>query len=457
MEVNAYFENIKSVLIDEIAQAKERIYVAVAWFTDTDLLNALVERTENGVHVKLLLLDDEINAERGVDVTLLEKNSDVFLIPSVSGESIMHNKFCVIDSKTAISGSYNWTRRAQHNDENITVIKGDYQTCFQFISQFNRLVEKYHGGQEEEPLDTGKVVKRLELIKNLIALEEESEIPKHVAKLEAIDGSGELAQLTRLLRSEQWIEGLAVINELLKNLSQLIIYTDPRVAAVKLELKNLEIQIIALREEMVETEKLINQFLIAHNSSLGQLILEILRIKKDRLNEMDSSEFESEREEANRDYDEYRDQAEEISHLDIQELNEQEERELKKMYKQAAMLCHPDKVNEELKTQAELIFKELNEANSKNDIARVKEILDDLKNNRFTSRTDEINEYQQLISRKTSLERKRNQLLHELREMKEAKTYQTILDIDDWNAYFNSTKEALEKELELLKTTPTAI
>lgn len=457
MEVDAYFDNIKSVIIDEISQAKEKIYVAVAWFTDADLLKALVERTENGVHVKLLLLDDEINAGRGVDVTLLEKNRDVYLIPSVSGESIMHNKFCIIDSRTAISGSYNWTRRAQHNDENITVIKGDYETCFQFISQFNRLVEKYHGVVETEPVDTGKLLKRLELIKSLIALEEEHEIPKHVAKLEAYKDSEAVENVILHLRSENWSEAVAVISDLLSSLSQLTMYVDPRVAALKLELKNLEIQIIALREEMVETEKFINQFLIAHNTRLGHLILQILRIRKERLERMDDPDFEKEREEARTDYEEYQGQTEEIDRLDIRELDEDAQRELKKLYKQAAMLCHPDKVSENLKDQAELIFKELNEANSKNDVGRVKEILEDLKNNRFTSKTDDENEYELLMNRKSVLERKRNQLLSELRDMKEADTYRTILGIEDWNTYFSSRKEELEKELQHLKTNAQAL
>ncbi|HYN79679.1 MAG TPA: phospholipase D-like domain-containing protein [Lamprocystis sp. (in: g-proteobacteria)] len=43
----------------------------------------------------------------------------------------MHHKFCVIDRATVIIGSYNWTKRAQANDESITVIAasdGDLET-----------------------------------------------------------------------------------------------------------------------------------------------------------------------------------------------------------------------------------------------------------------------------------------------------------------------------------------
>ena len=34
----------------------------------------------------------------------------------------MHNKYCIIDNDTVITGSYNWTTAAEtKNDENITI------------------------------------------------------------------------------------------------------------------------------------------------------------------------------------------------------------------------------------------------------------------------------------------------------------------------------------------------
>jgi phosphatidylserine/phosphatidylglycerophosphate/cardiolipin synthase-like enzyme len=39
----------------------------------------------------------------------------------------MHNKFCVIDYETVITGSYNWTRQAAINEENIVVFKDKKQ------------------------------------------------------------------------------------------------------------------------------------------------------------------------------------------------------------------------------------------------------------------------------------------------------------------------------------------
>ena len=64
----------------------------------------------------------------------LEK-ANVCAYPYEEGDQLMHHKFCVIDRSTVITGSYNWSFRAQENEENITVITATY-----FIILLNRWV-----------------------------------------------------------------------------------------------------------------------------------------------------------------------------------------------------------------------------------------------------------------------------------------------------------------------------
>ena len=40
-----------------------------------------------------------------------------------SFSKLMHHKFCVIDLKKVIHGSYNWTNKAQYNNETISLIE----------------------------------------------------------------------------------------------------------------------------------------------------------------------------------------------------------------------------------------------------------------------------------------------------------------------------------------------
>ena len=41
--------------------------------------------------------------------------------PNGKYQNIMHHKFCVIDLKTVIHGSYNWTNKARWNKETISI------------------------------------------------------------------------------------------------------------------------------------------------------------------------------------------------------------------------------------------------------------------------------------------------------------------------------------------------
>jgi len=53
--------------------------------------------------------------------------------------NIMHYKFCVIDSKTVIEGSYNWTKKAQYNNEHITITSNNYEFAEKFAERFIKL------------------------------------------------------------------------------------------------------------------------------------------------------------------------------------------------------------------------------------------------------------------------------------------------------------------------------
>ena len=60
METEAIFENIADKIGEEISNAKSSIYIAVAWFTNKQLFNKLVERANNGCSVFLMVSNDLI-------------------------------------------------------------------------------------------------------------------------------------------------------------------------------------------------------------------------------------------------------------------------------------------------------------------------------------------------------------------------------------------------------------
>ncbi|EGT2203407.1 DUF1669 domain-containing protein [Clostridioides difficile] len=122
VEVKVTFENIQEEIIKEIRKAKYIIWVAVAWFTDRVLFDELIKKKQEGVNVQVIVIDDEINRNSGLNYeehfeTQRKRKFGVF------GENILHHKFCVIDLNTVIHGSYNWSKKAQYNDESIDILK----------------------------------------------------------------------------------------------------------------------------------------------------------------------------------------------------------------------------------------------------------------------------------------------------------------------------------------------
>ncbi len=130
------FENIKDFISGEINKAKYIIWIAVAWFTDRDLANLLYKKSKQGLNIQIVLNDDEINS---VLKEKLKNHFEVFLAPSNDKFSkLMHNKFCVIDLEKVIHGSYNWTNKAQYNNETISIIDSRLEAK-KFANQFLKI------------------------------------------------------------------------------------------------------------------------------------------------------------------------------------------------------------------------------------------------------------------------------------------------------------------------------
>jgi hypothetical protein len=117
IEVEVHFEDIQKQIIEQIKLAKFSIWVAVAWFTDKTLMRELYDKKQSGVNIRLVVLDDDIN--NGFEYekyfeTKRTKKTGIY-------ENIMHHKFCIIDLRTVVHGSYNWTTKAKWNKETISI------------------------------------------------------------------------------------------------------------------------------------------------------------------------------------------------------------------------------------------------------------------------------------------------------------------------------------------------
>lgn len=121
LKLEAKFENIQQRIIEEIDKAEFLIWIAVAWFTDRDIALKLYEKKKQGINIEIIVIDDEINNK--VAYKIYKYFNVIKVLPSGKYKNIMHHKFCVIDLKKVIHGSYNWSVKAQYNNETVSIIE----------------------------------------------------------------------------------------------------------------------------------------------------------------------------------------------------------------------------------------------------------------------------------------------------------------------------------------------
>lgn len=138
-KIEQHSKNIKQQILAELLKAKSSIYLSVAWFTDHGLYNALYEKASEGIRINVLINDDEINNR--LDFTqLMFIGANVYKIK----ETLMHDKSCIIDKKTIITGSFNWTYNASNNNiEKITIIREEGELAERNVYEFEEIIKDY--------------------------------------------------------------------------------------------------------------------------------------------------------------------------------------------------------------------------------------------------------------------------------------------------------------------------
>lgn len=123
-DVDVFFsldDDPEAVIINAISQAKESIDIAMYYFTDREIAQAVLAAHKRGVKIRIYLDKSQVKGKYSKSRYLLKKGIKDIRISS--NNYIMHNKFAIIDDKIVITGSYNWTASAsERNDENLLII-----------------------------------------------------------------------------------------------------------------------------------------------------------------------------------------------------------------------------------------------------------------------------------------------------------------------------------------------
>lgn len=86
-----------------------------------------------GIQIRLICNDDNKNNFHTNSI------ENIYKVKSSSG-GLMHNKFCIIDNETLITGSYNWSQNAHKHYENIRISENEFPSILRYKNEFENLI-----------------------------------------------------------------------------------------------------------------------------------------------------------------------------------------------------------------------------------------------------------------------------------------------------------------------------
>jgi hypothetical protein len=298
-----------------------------------------------------------------------------------------------------------------------------------------------------------EIIKRLEIISNAIAIEEDDLITMQLLKLKTLALDTQVQHIVDLIEAKQFENISYLIQHYKQHHKGIVSFEQDAIYGLKYELKVLENLLNRLTTQKNEYERQLHEFNAEYVLRLGTLLEQILRLRFYHYARMvkEQPELSAEADEAKRQYETFKQSSSEQMQNLPNSLTEEQKKELKRLYRKASRLSHPDVVSDEFKQQGEQIFKVLNEAYRQQNLIRVKEIALALESGQsFGIASDTVNN-KVLLRQKIELLRSRiGQIEAEIQLIKEDEAFKMLEKITDWDGYFDDLTRKLEAELKQL-------
>ena len=142
-----FTENIEKVIIDNFQNADKSIVIVVAWFTNPKIIDALVNiKRSKSISIDILVDDNHINHKYFFQKFSKYLDDEGINVKKQNIKAFIHHKYSVIDNCKIIIGSYNYTKKANYNKENIAIhedmgIASYFTRLFQFMTIENYMDE----------------------------------------------------------------------------------------------------------------------------------------------------------------------------------------------------------------------------------------------------------------------------------------------------------------------------
>jgi phosphatidylserine/phosphatidylglycerophosphate/cardiolipin synthase-like enzyme len=114
--------SIGETVAREIRATEKKISLALFGFNNPRLAEDLAHLAKRGVAVRIKIDAAKGGQKKETEVVEMLKSAGAE-VTSVAPQGRNHNKFAVIDGTKILTGSYNWTLKAESNWENLLVIR----------------------------------------------------------------------------------------------------------------------------------------------------------------------------------------------------------------------------------------------------------------------------------------------------------------------------------------------
>ena len=124
-------------ILEAVNSAQESIYFLAYSFTSDALAQALVERAQSGVKVAGVFDEDQYHSNEGTEFDRLRSAGlDVRLDGNLR---LMHHKVILIDGQVLITGSYNFSNNAEHNNDENTLIIHNQDIVSKYLVEYQQI------------------------------------------------------------------------------------------------------------------------------------------------------------------------------------------------------------------------------------------------------------------------------------------------------------------------------
>ena len=132
-------DGVLQQLLALVESAERSIEFLAFAFTSTDLAQAMIDRADHGVQVRGVFDQEQAGGQGSVYPLMRQAGIDVRL-DGLRGD--MHHKVILIDRAIVVTGSYNFSRSAEEqNDENLLILHAP-QVAAEYLIEFDQIFRR---------------------------------------------------------------------------------------------------------------------------------------------------------------------------------------------------------------------------------------------------------------------------------------------------------------------------